>query len=570
MKLKNIKVFSLLIFVLLFASCEDILEKESKTNISEATINTQSSILGLLYGTYDVIQWQAIDGRHIFPILFQDVRAAGVVSQNNTYYGDGLRFDDFNNLLPDNANIRHLWIKWYSGVNRANYAIKKATEFTGWENADLQDQIIAEAKSLRAFFYFELVRMWGSVPMYLDPILQDNEIPDMSNVPAAQIYTQIDKDLSEAISSGGLLKKGDVDPGRITIGAARAILAKSKLYQKSYTECASLCEEIINSGEFSLEPNFLDNFSLENENGVESVFEIQYADGFTTDFFEQANRDAQGSAMWQMSYPWMYWNVPLWQSYGNFKARRPFMEGYLTADEMPLFLDEDIDPIDTRYFGTFLTIGSNIQEFSPQLATYWLHTATPPPNNPDQITQTDGDKLTIHILNLNGDTWNTDAPGQPRKYLISFETLATLLEPSQSPLNEKIIRYSEVLLMHAEARLEGGTGTISGEESLAKVINRALGNGNNNGTFPTGVTFRNFDDAPFEYAYDMRTLMAERRKELAMEGWNAFSDLIRWEKAAELLAFKNFTPNRDELLPIPQAEIDAIGPETLKQNPGYN
>jgi hypothetical protein len=137
-----------------------------------------------------------------------------------------------------------------------------------------------------------------------------------------------------------------------------------------------------------------------------------------------------------------------------------------------------------------------------------------------------------------------------RKYYLPKSVATALPYIGSSPLNEKVIRYSDVLLMNAEACLN--TGDAEGLQNLNMVIERAYGNASHNLA-----------------SYSLSDVKLQRRLELATEGWDRFTDLVRWGDAATALAFKNFTVNRDELLPIPQSEIDLVGNGVLTQNPGY-
>ena len=125
---------------------------------------------------------------------------------------------------------------------------------------------------------------------------------------------------------------------------------------------------------------------------------------------------------------------------------------------------------------------------------------------------------------------------------------------NQSPKNEKILRYADVLLMYAEASLMGGGGDGAG--AFQKVVERAYGPGN-----------------PAAPAYDLAGVKAERRRELATEGWNRFTDLVRWgdiQAAMDAVGKDRFRyQSRFTLLPIPDAEIQ-LSNNILTQNPGYN
>lgn len=140
------------------------------------------------------------------------------------------------------------------------------------------------------------------------------------------------------------------------------------------------------------------------------------------------------------------------------------------------------------------------------------------------------------------------------KYWIPPVVQDALKNYADSPLNEKIIRYADVLLMHAEATLMGGSGTLSGITSFKLVTERAYGVGNLK--IPS---------------YTLQGVKDERRRELATEGWDRYTDLVRWGDAKNALEAvgKTFVVGRDELLPIPASEIQQVGSTILIQNPGY-
>ncbi|OJJ16627.1 hypothetical protein BKI52_32460 [marine bacterium AO1-C] len=514
---KYIKRITTLVLVAVFTfSCKNnLLDIQPASSLSGNSYNSEKNLLAALYASYEVLQWQSVDGIHVFPLMWQGIRADDLHSQFASFWTAGTIMDDFSLMNANNPSVEKLWKKWYTGVNRANIVIEKAAEFNGWSSAQAQQQVIAEAKVLRAFYYFELVRMWGGVPLILNNIESTDDIPALGRSTTAELYAQIDKDLLEAISSESLASKGGVAAGRVTIGLAKTLLAKSKLYQKDYASCVKYCEEVMNSGEFSLETNFANNFSLDNENGVESILEIQYGDGFTATNFEVANQNSQGSAMWQMCFTWVSGR------YTSFSNMLPL--GELTAQ-----YDRTND---TRFDATFITVGTDLSQASPKLAQNW--------GSPVAEGQMSWLRPNLEDCNYS------------RKYFLSWETVDQLLNVQQSPKNEKIIRYAEVLLMHAEAQALGGGGAISGLSSINALRQRA-------GIAALGT-------------YTLADVKLERRKELATEGWNRFSDLVRWGDAASnaRLISKNFTPGRDELLPIPQNERNLVGFDKLAQNPGY-
>ncbi|PWJ41914.1 RagB/SusD family nutrient uptake outer membrane protein [Sediminitomix flava] len=533
MKQRFIKTIGAALLGLSIVGCDtdELLDKSPVTELSGDSYNTEPNLMAALYASYDVLQWQVMDGVHVFPLMWQGIRADDLHSQFANFWTPGTIMDDFSLMQSNNVSVQKLWQKWYGGVSRANIVIAKAQEFDGWETEGLQAQVIAEAKTLRAFFYFELVRMWGGVPLITEPIASPSEIPSGERATAAQIYAQIDADLMDAVDD--LPTKSGTVEGRVTKGLAQTLLAKSKLYQEDYASVIAYTEAVINSGEYALEEDFGRNFKLDNENGKESILEIQYEDGFSADFFEVASQSQQGSGMWQMCYPWIFGR---WTSWSNMLPLGELVDQYDKVN-------------DVRYEDTFISVGMDIRGDLPNLAANWC-----PPRDyngdetisADEILATDGVVLDWNVSWLRP---NLEDCNYTRKYIIDWDVLDGLLQPSQSPLNEKIIRYSEVLLMHAEASAMGGGG--NGLASLNAVRERA------------GLTALG--------SYTMDDVKSERRKELATEGWNRFSDVVRWGDATSNATFqrKNFQSGRDELLPIPQSEIDVVGADILQQNPGY-
>ena len=496
-------IVSAVVFSLTVSSCSDsILDKEPITElVAETAFETEADIQKALNAAYDPLQWQFVNGFHTFPQVFQSIRADDHHSQQAAFWAPGLNFDQFSTILPSNQNVSAVWSKWYQGVSRANFTIKLANDFEGFSSQQVKDYIIGEAKFLRGIYYFELVRLFGGVPLMTEAITSTEDQLFYPRSTAAEVYAQIEADLLEASSL--LPQKGARELWRADSGAALGFLAKVHLYQGEYPETVQYCEKIVNEHNYALEANFSDNFELTNEFGVESLFEINYVDGLVAGGFESSAQQ-EGSGSWQFMFMWVAGKFTSW---GNMIPRQTLVGIYDDADQ--------------RKQGTFILPGSNLG--SPWLASRGWDPA------PDNF----GFAVGSNAMN--------------RKFFLTYEEIDPLLSVQQSPKNEKMLRYSDILLMHAEASIMGGGG--NGQASLDAVTNRAFG-----GTVP----------------YTLENIKIERRKELATEGWNRFTDLVRWGDigAAMNAVGKSFTPGRDELLPIPQLEID-LSDGLLTQNPGY-
>ncbi len=512
------KRFFLLFFggAILLPSCsEDILDKEPITEIvADTAFNTEQDVVFSLNGVYDALQWQNVAGNQTFPLMQQGVRADDLHSQSAAFWQIGAQYDQFSTIIPTLASVASVWSKWYQGVARANFTIQLAEGFDKFETPGLQDQIIAEAKFLRGMYYFELVRLFGGVPLFDEPIISAAQEQFKPRSTAAEVYAFIEDDLQ---SAAAILPLKGIErvQGSATSGAAYALLAKVYLYQEKWSDAVTAAEQVINQGVYGLETNFGDNFIQTNEFGIESVFEINYVDGLSAVDFNDSSQSQEGSGSWKWSFPFLQG----YNSFNNFIPRQTLVD----------FFDDS----DQRKAATFLLPGQRTN--SPGLEVLgW-----------DPVPDNFGYAIGV----------NTGA----RKYFLTFEEVKELTTEFQSPLNEKVVRYADVLLMHAEASLMGGGG--NGATSFQQILDRAYGTSN-----PT---------AP---AYTIQGVRDERRRELATEGWNRFTDLVRWDKAdgggviasaLNAIGKTDFSAPRDLLLPIPQQEIDTYPVGMLEQNDGY-
>ncbi len=184
-------------------------------------------------------------------------------------------FDKFY-LRTTNPFLATRWADGYRGIYRTNAILDRIGAVQMDET--LKKRIGAEAKFLRALMYFNLVRVFGDVPLVLKEIADPAEGYDYGRAPVSEVYTQIIKDLSE--SEGSLPDRyTGVDVGRITKGAAKALLGKVYLTRKQYNEAATKLKEVIDGGVYDLLPNYADIFKAANKNHKESIFDIQYKKG---------------------------------------------------------------------------------------------------------------------------------------------------------------------------------------------------------------------------------------------------------------------------------------------------
>lgn len=406
---------------------------------------------------------------------------------------------DLDNFTMDATNpfIAPVYRGYYRAIARANVAIENIPNVTMDEAT--KNRLIGECKFLRAYSYYLLSQWFGDLPL-ITSTLQGDEYYNQTRRPRAEVYAQIEADLTDAIAV--LKEKNEyagADLGRVTKGSARGLLAKLYMIQKEWAKAETACMDLINSNQYSLLPKYADNFLPVGENGTESVFELQAVALVT----QQAA--GPGSSPYNMvqgvrGVPNLGWGF-----------NRP-SDNLVTAYENG----------DPRREATVIYVGEIL---------------------PDGSTQVQ-DNIEIVNERFNQKAWVPSHPGLQ----------------DNGPGNVRVLRYSDVLLLAAEAKNELGK---SAEALPLLNMVRKRARGTNNFILP--------DVTVTDQALLREKIYKERRVELAMEQQRWF-DLVRWGRAAEVMTAvgkTNFTTGKHELLPIPQTEIDLTSGR-ITQNPLYN
>ena len=516
---KSILVLCLL--SVMVTSCDkDFLQQDPITELpSELVFSNQTTIESLLPGAYQPMRWEflQIGDSYSMAYIYTDVRSDDVVIENYFFQPHSHGFQTFVDLTSTNINVEGIWVKFYAGVSRANEIIRGLAS-VGDDVLDpaIKDQFVAEARFLRGYYYFELVKNFGAVPLFNEEPIDIQNPEDIRRKPVEDVYAQIEGDFQFAAE---ILPTTQSDGYKATKGAALGLLAKVYLYQDKWDLAAKAAQQVIDLNVYKLETNFADNWSLFNEFGVESLFEIEYTDDPSYGSF---TRQAGGSLTAQFYSPNLTSPVQGW----NYNL--------ITPELRDAFLDEEDD---IRRKATVLMEGDEID--SDILRDAGLSPI------PEGFYSQEGGINNSESGNLRyGDDFNYSF-----KYFLTPEVVNDHTAGFQlSPLNHKVMRYSEVLLILAEAVANGASG--NGQAALDAVRARV-----------------NLDPKPLS----IEAVKLERRLELATE-WNRFHDLVRWGDADKEI--DGFTPGRDEVLPIPFKEIqlagvDENGDPILVQNPGY-
>lgn len=263
-----ITLASVAIFSITTVSCSDeFVSRDPVYSIdSENYFNSKTDYDNALIAAYDLLQSSYVNV--MLGEIASDNTLAGGESQT-----DVIGFQQIDDMIhtPVNSNLRDIWNWMFAGVNRANYILefKDKTDFEG------KNQVIAEARFLRAYYHFELVKWFGGIPMKEDARFKIGDEKSIPRSSVQDVYASIEADLIFASEN---LAATPAQKGRATKGAAIALLGKAYLYQDKFTQAASTFDKIITNSPYSLVADYNSMFEEEGENGSESVFEVQYTD----------------------------------------------------------------------------------------------------------------------------------------------------------------------------------------------------------------------------------------------------------------------------------------------------
>ncbi|MCE5175303.1 MAG: RagB/SusD family nutrient uptake outer membrane protein [Bacteroidales bacterium] len=262
---KRIYLFAMVASCSMLSSCNDFLNEELKGaytaenyyTTKESATMAVNAIYSSLYGT---TLW-----------IFGDVASDDAVKGGNAGDQADINFINDFSASTDNGVLNTFWQSTYETISRANNVISYVSPMSF--DQTVRDRLVGEAKFLRAFSYFNLVNIFGKVPLKVEPQLTSATIHvGLSEVSA--IYDQIEEDLTDAIEV--LPASYDSETGRVTKGAAYGLLAKAKLYQKDYADCLTNIQALESLNQYDLVANYADLFKVGSEDSCETIFGIRY------------------------------------------------------------------------------------------------------------------------------------------------------------------------------------------------------------------------------------------------------------------------------------------------------
>ncbi len=263
----------LLLSLVSMSSCTKFLTENLKGSFSTDTYyKNETQAIQAINGVYNAISFTN-SNNDIW--VFGDVASDDAVKGGAAGDQSEMTYIDQFTASSSNGIIISYWQFAYEGIARANNVIANVPGVPMDEA--LKSRILGEAKFIRAYIYFNLVNTFGKVPLKLLP----PNTPEAINVPLSDvgaIYLQIEKDLTEAATVLPVSYPSN-EKGRVTQGAAFAMLGKVSLYQQKWSEALGYFHQMEQLGIYGLLPNFADNFKLAFENSKESIFEIQHLSG---------------------------------------------------------------------------------------------------------------------------------------------------------------------------------------------------------------------------------------------------------------------------------------------------
>lgn len=413
-------------------------------------------------------------------------------------------FEDFS-YMANNWFLELYWGRWYQYLNDCNVVIDLAKDKT----SDIAIKATAQARFFRAYHYFDMIQVFGEVPLRDHvPGLDEIDIPKSSE---EEIYTLIISDLEYAIANLPTHSQwGEANNGRICKETAEGWLSIVYLFRQDYANALKYAENVINSGTFSLYSNYRDLFAPWNNYSTENMMPGHYS------YQNIAGRVRNPYAEYQ--------GLPTEEGYGSYLV--------LPSPEMVKAYEDG----DLRKTASIFTKGDQIEGLAEAGKTItWL-------SDYEAKGLIYGNRKVLWDYDKNG--WNY--PGWPNGDFFSQE------------LNLPFLRYAEILLIAAEASNEQGN-TAKAQELLEQIRFRARGNKTfeETGKLPKITTT---DKTELRHA-----IWNERRIEFAFEGRRWF-DLIRYEKVEagymtnfirNILGRGNFDYNKHTKFPVPQINIDS-------------
>ncbi|AHM63168.1 RagB/SusD domain-containing protein [Flammeovirgaceae bacterium 311] len=525
--MKNLKyIFLSIIAATLVQGCnEDLLETIPNDRVSseifwqsdDDAIAAANAVYTYLPGLENTVNWDGMSDIAHITLMW---RSESIIEKGS--------FD----ASIDKVNYE--WDVAYQGIQTANTFLANIDRVQTL-NPELIDRLKGEVRVLRAYHYIKLAMLFGDVPLVVTP-LSIAEASSITRTPVSQIWDFISQEFTEAAA---LLPTTQEEKGRVTKGTALALKARAMLYAERYQQAADAAQQVMDLGVYSLYPSYENLFSYEAEHNQEVILDNQFI------------KDIRGNGSFRYLAPFSL------QARGEVVPTKKAVDTYQMANGKDIMdPTSGFDPMNP-YENRDPRLRYSIYVLGDMLPNGEIYNPLPGSGTGDAI----------------GYSENSTPTGFNIKKYVNEEDLS---EPWNSGINPILMRYAEVLLIYAEAKIE--LNQI--DESVLDAINQVRQRPDVNMPPITSTSQEELRDI----------VRDERIREFAFEGLRYF-DLRRWEIAEDVLPgiiygmtyyseeegdfvtismpsfVKAFNAGRDYLWPIPQSELELN--QELSQNPGW-
>lgn len=532
----------------LMTSCDDMLDTKPQGVFTDGQIGDEEAV-NLMTAAYASLLNHFFGNNESFagPInnwVF-DLRSDDALKG-----GDGVTMEGYmhqyeiGNIQSDNDIANFKWRNNYYSISRCNTAIRALSRSTAISD-DKKASFIAEMKTLRAYFYFDMFRIFAKFP-YFDENVEDPSSCRADQYTRDQIAGFIKEDLRKCYE---LLPESQEEVGRFNRYVAAALLARVDLFTSDWAEAEKYAGYVISSNKYSLYPNFLDMSKPEYNNQYESVLAIQFSSANSPDQYNFSNC---------LNCTWSEGNL-----YGNgddfYLASQNLVDAFRTdANGLP-YLDGVND-------GKYIDKADFEGNVDPRLDFTLGRIGMP------WRSHTYNEKW-CRNLELYGQYSGKKPYPAPESPFVK----PGIVPWGASSLNTLLIRYADVKLMYAEALIEQNKDLETARTHINDLRRRAA-NSVDPGYAPIDCNpmvasyfVNEYPATGWTQDYARKAVRTERRIELAMEGLRWF-DLVRWGKAVEVVNayyasetkfhsyYRGANLTEDEIyLPIPVNQVDNAG-----------
>ena len=546
-------------------ACSDFLNEPPKASLDESVLANENGVEGNLLSAYALLDgfdsgttpgWAGASSNWVLGSITSDNAHKGSES------GDQQGLDDIEVLEWQLGNadqqLNDKWEVLYNGVDRTNSTLRQLEKSADDISESQRNRIRGEALALRAYYHFEVYKVWKNVPY----VTEDVESFDLPNT--EPVLPKILADFDQSID---LLPPTQEDVGRVTIWTAKALKSRALMFGQQFNDALSLLRDVVNNGPYQLERNFWQVFSAFNDNGSETVFAYQAT----------VNDGAPGGEN------------------GNFNDRLNFP---FTGSPLPCCGFHQ----PTQNLVNAFQVDENGLPLPVTQPNDW----NIPDDNPDPNVSVDPRlDWTVGRPGVPFVDWAIHSRGWSRSPVFGgiYHAKKNIYEESSNASsnvgwssfqlhskNTHLLRYADVLLMLAEAEVEVGS-----LENARDIVNQIRVRASQAAQGPLDdfetslddprITWANYQIGTYEEPWTdkefaRRAVRTERRLELAMEGHRLF-DLRRWDMDQEVinnyleveqtrrqfLKGSSGLQERHDRYPIPSEQIDLT--TELQQNPGW-